>query len=607
MANTFFGLTIGTSGIYAANIGINTTGHNIANAETEGFSRQKVHAQAAVPLKAGASYGMQGSGVDVTSIKHERSEYYDRKFWKNSAIHGQYDSKDYYMKSLETYFNEVQLEGFTTTFNKMYDSFQELSKNPADMAVRMEVLNFAQSSCDYFNNLSNSLQSLQEDANFEVKNQVESVNSLSRQIAALTKQVAGIEASGTYANDLRDQRAVLVDRLSGIVDISVSERKIGNGVYAYVVKAGEDTLVDTFSFNELSVEARKEKVSQSDVEGLYEVVWKNGNRFNTLHSGGRLQALFEVRDGNNKDAFSGTTIASVGDTTITVTDTNMNSPAILAIPVEGIITVGTREYVYKGFQVTEDEDGKYEYEFELGEELVFDADEVSVTVGKNIDYKGIPYYMTQMNEFVRTYAKNFNDIHKKGEDFNGEPALDFFNGKHAVTGENYVFQRSQDDEDNDILFTSKTGSYAVEEEEANYGSYYFMTAGNYNVTKAVYTEPEKIATAYPEIEGVEQNELFMDIIALKTDTTMFKQGTPSGFLETIIAELGIDSKKTALFTENQQDIVAAITNQRLSVSGVDTEEESMNLIRYRHAYNLSSKVISTMNETYDRLINYMGV
>ena len=84
------------------------------------------------------------------------------------------------------------------------------------------------------------------------------------------------------------------------------------------------------------------------------------------------------------------------------------------------------------------------------------------------------------------------------------------------------------------------------------------------------------------------------------------QGTPSGFLQTLVAELGVDTRKSQNFNKSQQNIVQAIENQRLSVSGVDMDEEAMNLVRYQNSYNLAAKVISTMNEMYDRLINYMG-
>ena len=88
---------------------------------------------------------------------------------------------------------------------------------------------------------------------------------------------------------------------------------------------------------------------------------------------------------------------------------------------------------------------------------------------------------------------------------------------------------------------------------------------------------------------------------------MFKQGKPAAFLQTLVAEVGIDTKAALNFEKSQNNLVNSIDNQRLSVAGVDSEEEAMNLMRYQQAYNLSAKVISIMNQIYDKLINYMGV
>jgi len=89
--------------------------------------------------------------------------------------------------------------------------------------------------------------------------------------------------------------------------------------------------------------------------------------------------------------------------------------------------------------------------------------------------------------------------------------------------------------------------------------------------------------------------------------SMFRQGPPDAFFQTLVADLGIDTKKAMNFSINQRNILESITNQRLSVSGVDIDEEAMSLVRYQNAYNLSAKVISVMDEIYDKLINYMGV
>lgn len=606
MPNTFFGLTIGTTGLYGASVGINTTAHNITNTETEGYSRQVVKQTAGTPLRANGSYGMIGTGVEVRDIEQQRDAYYDTKYRSNNTIAGYYAAQEYYMQSIEDYFNEVQLEGFNSNFNKFNDALQELTKDPANLTVRTQTNSYAQSFCEYINSLQTSLEQLQENVNFEIKTMVDSVNSYAVQIAGLTKQINTLEVNGGTANDVRDQRNLLVDKLSNIVNISVSETRVGNesvGVSTFTVKVGETTLVDTFDAHSMQIVPRSEKLYQSDLDGLYDIVWDSGQNFDALNNGGRLQALYEMRDGNNQQYFNGRCTASYGDEFITVTDTSVNKIENLHIAPTGIITVGNRDYVYNGFQVTEDEEGNFVYEFALDDSIKKDVDEVETQVGKSIEYKGIAYYMQQLNEFARVFTKRFNDLHREGVDIDNNPGMDYFNSRDKVSGENYVFERSLDDEDNGVIVSSKTGAYAVPDEDVNYGSYYFMTSSGLCVTDAIYDDPRKLAAATDVINGESNNDIALRMVALKDDTKMFKQGTPSGFLQSLIAELGVDSQKALSFNQNQADVLTTIANQKLSVSGVDMDEESMSLVRYQSAYNLSAKVISTMDEIYERLIN----
>ena len=141
----------------------------------------------------------------------------------------------------------------------------------------------------------------------------------------------------------------------------------------------------------------------------------------------------------------------------------------------------------------------------------------------------------------------------------------------------------------------------------NYGSYYFMTAAKMTITNAVLNDSHKVVTASSIVDGVEESDIAKRLMALKDDKMMFRQGTPDSYLQSLVSEVGIDSRKAAQFSQNQQDILTSVTNQRLSVSGVDQDEEAMNLVRFQSAYNLSSKVISVMDQMYDKLINYLGV
>lgn len=587
MPSTFFGLSIGTSGLYTYQAALNTTAHNISNAQTTGYSRQVLTQKAGTPIKVNSSYGMAGTGVDVAGVTQERNTYYDMKYWKNNSIYGEYNTKSSYLSEVETYFNEVQLEGFTTSFNYFNNSLQSLSTDPSSTTVRTQVVSYGQSLAEYFNSLYNNMQSIQGECNTEVKTQVNQVNSLAKQIATLNQQINTMESGGGTANDLRDQRALLIDQLSQIANVTVTENQVGavEGVNSYVVKIDGNTLVDTGNYNTLKVVPRDEKVNQNDIDGLYDIVWSNtGQTFNTGSDTltGSLKALIEMRDGNNGENLRGTiSSASAGSKSVTLTNSSINNISELNIPASGTITIGNQDYTYSSYTATASTDASgnttYSYTFTLDEGLKSAVSNASAEIGDSISYKGLPYYMSELNEFVRTYAKAFNDIQKQAKDLNGDTGLDFFTGGNAVSS-----------------FSSD-------------GDYSLLTAGNFTVSSTIYKNPKLLAISADTTAGVSDSTYLNKMIALASDKSLFAEGTPASFLNAIVGDVGIDSSSASNLSDSQSNILTLIENQRLSVSGVDTEEEAIDLLRYQNAYNLCSKAISVMNEVYDKLINETGV
>ena len=244
MPSQFFGLNIAYTGLQAANVSLNTTANNISNVETEGYSRQNTVQQASDALHTWTSYGMAGAGVDTIAINQTRDQYYDLKFWTNNANAGTFEIKQYYMEQLEDYFTETDMkEGFGTIYADMFHALEEVYKSAGDDTVKTQYLAEAQSLCDYFGAMYSTLQKVQLDANSEIKNKVDEINSVASQIATLNKQINTIEITGTRANELRDQRALLVDELSKIVDVKITETpiyvsedsKVPSGIYKYSV------------------------------------------------------------------------------------------------------------------------------------------------------------------------------------------------------------------------------------------------------------------------------------------------------------------------------------------------------------------------------------
>ena len=170
MSSTFFGLNIGYSALNAYSVCTNTVANNVANANTPGYSRQVTNLSAKGALR-NYTYGTLGSGVDAESITQMRNNYYDVKYWTNNSNIGQYEKKIYYMSQIENLFrdDDDSIEGFVSIYKTMTNSLESLKGSGADLYIRTQFINNAQSLMEYFNNMSYNLKSLQSDCNQEVR------------------------------------------------------------------------------------------------------------------------------------------------------------------------------------------------------------------------------------------------------------------------------------------------------------------------------------------------------------------------------------------------------------------------------------------------------
>ncbi len=598
MPSTFFGLDIGTSGLYTYQAALNTTAHNSSNAETDGYSRQVLNQSAATPVSVYNTYGMVGTGVVGNSITQERNVYYDVKYRNNNSVYGSYMTKESYMTQIENYFNELKGNGLLANLGNFSNSLQELSKDTTSTAVRSQIAQYGNSITEYIQKIADNLNSLQKDANDEIRTSCQRVTALAEQIAMLTKQINTIEVRGQNANDLRDSRNLLVDELSQYANISVTERKVtnddgeGSGRTTYVVKLNGQTLVDSIEYNGLIVKPRESQDHMNDADGLYEVFFANGQQLDLTSPtlGGKLQSLYEVRDGNNFMSFKGNE-TTVDGNVVTVKNTNMNDELLLNIPQSGAITLGNVEVKYSSFEMEVDANGSYTYKFNIVPNEKVDLPSLAgqkAAIGESVAYKGIPYYMSELNQYVRTLSQQINDIHRTGYNLKNETGIDFFSGVNKADNSEYTLHGQGE---------AITAS----------NSYYSITASNFSVNSKIIEDPKAIATASSLTSGVENKDVLNKLINCMTDKSMFKEGTPTSFIQALISDIGVDTDKASNFSVSQSNILKAVDNQRLSISGVDVDEEAMNLVRFQNAYNLSAKVISIMDEIYDKLINYMGV
>ena len=640
MPSQFFGLNIAYTGLLASNAAMNTTSNNIANVQTEGYSRQQVTQQASNALRVFQTYGCAGAGVETLAIERVRDEFYDGRFWDNNAQLGEYDMKQYYMQQLETYFDDDgKSTGFKTIFDQlMVTGMQALLKDPSSDTAKSQFVGYSGALTEYFNGMAGNLEKVQKDINQEIKLKVDEINSIAGEVATLNKQINTIELTGVKANELRDRRTLLIDELSKIVDVQSKETPIidannenrETGANRYMVKiAGGQMLVDGSDYNGLECVARTsyEKVNQTDIDGLYEVYWADGQKFNLYNAsmGGDLAGLIQMRDGNNGENFTGqvtatgTTTTADGKThdTVTVKVTKAYLQDLNKCNLSdqgGILDLGNQEFYYDSWEYTCEYDANgnatYSYTFTLSDSeknprgITNDRVGKKAEIGTDLSYQGIPYYMNQMNEWIRTFSQKFNDILTSGYSGNGDPGVKMFTGNKATGGEQFLLDDAAKRYDKQ---EKKAGSKMTV--KVNDDSYYRLTAKNFDILEAIEQDPGLMANRKDAADGVEQNDLLNDLKNLATDKTKmsFRGCNASEFLQCILSDVALNASRANTFYASFKDISATIDNQRISISGVDEDEEAVNLVKYQNGYNLASKMIQTLTEIYDRLILETGV
>lgn len=619
--STFQGFDIAKSGMHTYNAMLQTAAHNLANIGTKGYSRQVVNVSA--HTRNVSSIKVVGSGSHVTGVERQRNEYYDTKYQSNNAVYNKYSVNAYYLQDVQKYLyaKEEDDGGITTAFDAFCKCLTGTVGDAGSETRRKEITTYADTMTDFIQSAATSLKSLQEEANEEIKTTVDQINAVAEKIASVTQQINTLEAYGNVANDLRDQRNVLLDELSQYCNIEVVEKEPAEGVglnqfYVYV---DGGILVDTQHVNKMKVTETDTYKNINDIAGLYKVEWADGTPFSEYSAGlgGKLQGLFEIRDGNNATILKGSAStlenSAAGNLVITMTDASINDVNLLNIPAQdGELTINNFTYTYESFEVQVSESGEFEYRFTLKNEISTKQATIlqravdegkEITIGDSVDYKGIPYYMAQLNEFVRTYAQSFNDIHKAGYDDYENQGIDFFNAKVPATGDNYVFT-SKGEDGYDESFTS----LAQKNTDGTYtGSYYYMTALNICVTDAVMNDPRLLAFN-AETPGTESENLNLQKLAnLKDDSTMFLHGAPDSFLQSFTADVAVDCKKALTLEASQMNIRDAIDIQRQAISGADEDEEGEALITYQSMLYNQYKVLSVMNEILDKLINQTAI
>ena len=628
MPSTFGSLEISKTGMMTYNAAIQTTAHNIANIETKGYSRQTANYEALVANKSSAT--VQGFGVGVVDVTRERNEYYDNKYIHTQSSYIKYETDKYYLNSLQDLIcgnvTSDDKSRIMDAFDDFYSSLSNLVGNPNNLTIRTESATRAQTFAEYVKNMGESMKQLQDEANVEIKATVDQINAIAAKITSLNRQINVIESYGNKANDLRDQRSLLVDELAKYAKVETLEKEgtitkqsgrqseeltVDTQYYVYM---NGNILVDGYHANEIVYTQKETYSNVCDNKGLYELRWADGTDFleHAGNLGGKLQALFEMRDGNNSTTLggkiSGTTVT--GNTLVLNATENFDIDTLNIPTHDGELIINGVTYKYDSFEANYTDKEHPVFTFTMANDLTTDqnvqnaaSSGMPISVGESVKSRGIPYYFAQLNEFVRTFSRKFNEIQNTGHDLYDEFGIDFFSAKTPTAGVDYVMNEKET-----TFNTANMG-------DPSQGVYYYMTADNFNVTDEMIRDPGKLAAKavvqnehgdYVSV-GNDNWENIQKLSALKDDSTMFLHGAPDSFIQSLASSMGVEASRAEHLSRNQENLLLAIDKQRQSVSGVDEDEEAEDLMVFQQMLMNQYKVLSVMNQVLDKLINGTAV
>jgi flagellar hook-associated protein 1 FlgK len=549
MSGIFSTLNTARRGMFAQQQAVSTAGHNIANAATEGFSRQRVH-MTATPGFLIPNAGVVGTGVDIVSISRIRDSYLDVQIRLEKAIAGNYKARQEILEQVEMVFMEPGETGLNTIMGRMWDAWQELAKSPENSNARTVVRDNAKTFTDSLNHLYEQLNTLKKDSISIAEKKIFDAESILTQIKSLNDQIFKIKLKNQEPNDLMDQRDLLLDKLSEIMDFSASEDKYGR----VIIESAGRTILQTEKGNEMPLQ-------MSLVRSI-----------ETLEDG-RVQVVL-VRGGDSID----------GLTTLAMTQEEYDSYA----PDEN-----SPSFLQEGAVVFNDPSWNDNYHGNAGLSL-FEVNHGELKGYQNIGTE-VAKYQSQLDGLARAVAYAVNTIHADNGDPDGHSPVSFFVGEGGSSdissinaGNIRVNQAIFDDMDN-----------------INTGRAWDSPEGNGERALAI----ARLRNAWLPIQEFIENP--DTTAAYNADEMKFENisggSTFEGYFKDVIAGLGISAEQAKRKVENQEALTGQLIQRRYSVSGVSIDEEIACLIQYQHAYQANANVISTLTAMLDTLINRMGV
>lgn len=529
------------SALKSSQTALNTTAHNLTNIETEGYVRQQVLFNESNYQTYGTNAVTSlsvGSGIDVDAIRQVRDIFLDQSYREESGRMGYYSAQADAVAEIETILGETEGEAFSTMMDNLWESINELSKHPEGLETRGSFIQNAVVFVEKANLIMEQIDDYQTNLNAEIISNVDRINEIGQSIDELNDQISKAEVSGANANDYRDQRNLLLDELSGMVNITYREE-------------ADHTVMVNIENVPFVIKGLSYEMDVTQAEPFSDLVVPNWPHLD--------REVFNTAD-------------PVGP----AYDNDIGS-------LKGMVLArGTRSADYTDLA---DEDV---YENEIEGSIVMQA-------------------QAQFDNLIHGIVTMVNDL--VAPNTATDPAyLDTASAPFGLDGSqgNEVFVRKYMDRYDET--SVPTGQFN-EEDPTNIYSLY--SAGNIEVNPDILANFNLIALS--SVDGSDGDNTVVETMLEAWDAT-FSSLEPEAssamnfkdYYIGFVGNLGSIGNVATSQMENQELMSTQIDNQRTSLTGVSSDEELGNMMKYQHAYNAAARVVTVVDSMIEQVVTSLG-
>lgn len=538
-------LYIGNSGLQGQQNALNTTAHNMSNAETKGFVRQQVmfgsRDYRTISINTeGLSNQQTGLGVNFVAARQVRDEFLDQQYRKESGRSAFYEVQSEAMFETETLLGEMGETGFSYALNDLWVSTQELVKVP-DSTVNQSM--FVQNASNFISGAQKVYQGLadyQENLNLQVKQSVEEINAYGNAIVAINNEILKVESSGIErANDLRDQRNLMLDKLGSLADITYKEGLNGS----VSVKLEGEAFIMADNINEM-------KLHQDPKTKMYTPYWANNVKMKTNSQGKEEMDI------------SGAKVFNMQQEASTNLDTNLGTLK------SALFARGDHSATYADLLDAD------HYDINISQSII-----MSIQAEFDQLIHGV---VTKLNGILADASEKTPDGYLSNED--GTPIQLFV----RVSGVAWDTPESLEPNMTETMFS-------ILNIEVNPDL--LKTPGKLGFVKPNGEIDQKTVDLL--------QQAFRDNDYTLNPNTVTKTNFID-YYSSLVSKVGNNGHAYKSLLDGQQQTTAAINNRREQVMGVSVEEEMSNMIRFQNGFNASSRFINAISEMLEHLVTSLG-